>query len=417
MQHQIKPKSNEPRLTDMAEAVSKCVHCGFCLAACPTYHLKGEEMNSPRGRILLMKEVLEEELSPAEAAPFIDNCLGCLACEPACPSGVAYGDLLTGYRFKHQQPLKRPFLERLIKSLLNNTLPYPYRMRLALKSARLTAGISSILPDAFKPLLQLLPDRLPETVALPSFSPANGERRGQVALLAGCAQQVLAPSINLATIKLLNACGYDVITPADQGCCGSILMHNGSEIEAKKLASKNMTSFPDDVEAVITNAAGCGSGIQEYGYLFKGSSLQSQAEQFANKTIDISRFLLHAGFRPGSLPEAKTYAYQDACHLKNAQKIASEPRQLLKAIPNLTLVEIGDNGRCCGSAGTYNIEQPEDAKRLGMEKAEAIRTTKAEGVISGNIGCITQIKLYVKENNTPVYHTVEVLAETLSSLK
>ena len=185
-------------MVDMAEAVSKCVHCGFCLAACPTYHLIGEEMNSPRGRILLMKEVLEEELTPDEAAPFIDNCLGCLACEPACPSGVAYGELLTGYRFKQQRNIKRPVMEKLIKSFLTRTLPYPSRLRMALKSARLTNGIRGLIPSGFQPLLQLIPHNIPPQVKLPSFFPADGKRRGEVALLSGCAQQVLAPEINLA---------------------------------------------------------------------------------------------------------------------------------------------------------------------------------------------------------------------------
>lgn len=413
MQHLIKTDNNEPRIAEMAEAVSRCVHCGFCLAACPTYHLKGEEMNSPRGRILLMKEVLEEELQPDEAAPYIDNCLGCLACEPACPSGVAYGELLTGYRFKQHTSVTCSLIERTVKLLLANTLPYPFRLRLALKAARFTNGMRNLIPSAFQPLLQLLPENIPAVVKLPSFSPAIGEQRGQVALLTGCAQQVLAPSINLATIKLLNHCGYDVHIPPEQGCCGSILMHSGDEEAAKKLAAKNFDVLPNDVEAIITNAAGCGSGIQEYGYLFKDSPLKEQAEQFADKAVDISYFLLKAGFQPGLLPEPKTYAYQDACHLKNAQKIESEPRQLLKAIPNLTLVEIGDGGRCCGSAGTYNIVQPEDARRLGEEKAAAIRTTGAEGVISGNIGCISQIQLYVAKNNIPVTHIANVLAGTL----
>ncbi|MGH1363208.1 MAG: (Fe-S)-binding protein [Calditrichia bacterium] len=409
MQHRIKPENSGIRAEEMLQAVQACVHCGFCLAACPTYKQRGEEMNSPRGRIFLMKEVLEEGLQMDEARPYIDNCLGCMACEPACPSGVLYGELLTGYRFLQEKRLDRSGASGIIKKLLAHTLPYPRRLRFALKSATLALPIRNLLPDSFQPLLNMLPESLPKKERLPELSPAKGKRKGRVALISGCAQSVLAPSINTTTISVLNKCGFDVVVPSRQGCCGSILMHGGDEKGAQKLAGKNLTAFPKDVDAIITNAAGCGSGIKEYSYLFKGHPLAEPAKAFAKKTMDICEFLAATDIRIDALPSSARYAYQDACHLKNAQGISTQPRGLLQSISNLTLVELADGGLCCGSAGTYNLEQPEDASRLGKAKVEAILSSDVEGVISGNIGCITQIRQHLGSRDLPVFHTIEVL--------
>lgn len=414
MRHQINPNEHGPRGQAMAEAVQSCVHCGFCLAACPTYHLLGEEMDSPRGRIYLMKNVLEGTLEAEEASPYIDRCLGCMGCVPACPSGVQYGDLLTSYRAILEADRKRPFIDHLTRRLIAETLPYPNRFRLAAQTGKLGQLAQGILPEKIGAMVGLLPETMPKAQTLPSFSPAQGERRGKVALLTGCVQQVLAPTINVATLAVLTANGFDVVIPSGQGCCGSILMHIGEEGLAKKFARQNISAFPQDIDAIITNAAGCGSGMHEYGLLFKGEADEAAAIQFKNKVQDVTRFLVGMGQRPFPKPQpARQVVYQDACHLAHAQGIVAEPRQLLQQIPNLTLVEVGDGELCCGSAGTYNLEQPEIARALGQRKAEHILAAGGEMVVSGNIGCLTQMRTHLKAlgREMPIIHTVELLAE------
>ena len=414
MQHKINPSEHGPRGEAMANAVQSCVHCGFCLAACPTYVVLGEEMDSPRGRIYLMKNVLEGSLQAEEAQPYIDRCLGCMGCVPACPSGVAYGDLLTSYRAKQEAERKRPFLDEVSRRLIIETLPYPSRFRVASLGGKLGKMVEGALPEQLGSMLGLLPDTLPKPMPLPARYPAKGEKRATVALLAGCVQTVLAPEINWATLAVLSFNGVEVIIPEKQGCCGSILMHIGEETRAKKLANNNLSQFPDDVEAIITNTAGCGSGMKEYGLLFAGQPELNKAEQFAAKVMDVTAFLAQLGLRPfpKNQPQ-RTVAYHDACHLAHAQGVVDQPRALLNAIPNLTLVELGDERLCCGSAGTYNLEQPEIAHQLGEMKAQRIITSGAELLVTGNIGCMTQIQthLNLKEASRPILHTVQLLAE------
>lgn len=413
MQHKIDPNKHGPRGAPMAEAVQACVHCGFCLAACPTYTVLGEEMDSPRGRIYLMKNVLEGELTAQEAQPYIDRCLGCMGCVPACPSGVAYGDLLTSYRANVEAERKRPLLDALTRRLVVETLPYPNRFRLAAQMGRVGKLVQGALPEQLGAMLGLLPDRLPKAELLPAVYPAQGERRARVALLVGCVQDVLAPEINQATLRVLAANGVETIIPRAQGCCGSILMHIGEAERAKSLARRNLRAFPSDVDVIITNAAGCGSGMHEYGLLFRGETEQEEAEHFAGKVMDVTRFLVELGVRPYSPTQpARTVAYQDPCHLAHAQGITAAPRQLLSQIPNLRLVELGDGGLCCGSAGTYNLEQPEIASQLGQLKAQRIRASGATQLVTGNIGCLTQIKRYL-DRDFPCHHTIQLLAEAL----
>ncbi len=416
MQHTIAvsrlQKTVGPQLTEMVRAIEACVHCGFCLAACPTYQVMGEEMDSPRGRIVLMKSVLEGEIGLAEAMPYIDRCLGCLGCVPACPSGVRYGDLVTPFRAYARGRVKPSMLRRLQHRLATQTLPYPRRMRAAAVVGRLARPLRKRLPTELGVMLDLLPRQLPPAHPLPALTPAEGPRRARVALLAGCVQQALAPEINWATLRVLAKNGVEVVVPAEQGCCGALLLHTGDQAQARQLARQNLAAFPTDVDAVLTNAAGCGSGMKEYPLLFKDCREAALAEAFAGRVQDVSQFLASLGLVPAPpLPQPLRVAYHDACHLAHAQGVSGAPRQLLSAIPNLTLLEIPDGMMCCGSAGTYNLTQPQLAGELGRRKAAAIHQTGAEAVAAGNIGCMVQIRAQLQALGKllPVFHTVEIL--------
>ena len=413
MRHSIPVDSLGPQAPSMAEAVASCVHCGFCLPACPTYLALGEEMDSPRGRILLMKGALEGELEQEEVLPHVDRCLGCLACVTACPSGVEYGDLLTPFREMAEKRRSRSFMQNLTRTLTNQTLPYPARFRAAATLGRCTKLFRRFLPPALHTMLDLLPDRLPPRLRLPTVSPAQGERRARVALLSGCVQQVLTPGVNRATVDLLTRNGVEVVIPPQQGCCGALSMHTGAAEQARRLAKRNFNAFNlDEFDAVVTNAAGCGSGMHEYPLLFAGQAEEQTAADFAAKVQDVTLFLDNLGIAaPPPLSEPATFAYHDACHLAHAQGVTDPPRRLLSAIPNLTLVPVPEGEICCGSAGSYNIEQPEIAAQLGRRKAEAILSAGAHAVVTGNIGCMTQIDSHLRRlgKPLPIYHTVELL--------
>ncbi len=412
MQHTIKPDAHGPLGATMAHAVQSCVHCGFCLAACPTYKELGQEMDSPRGRIVLMKSVLEGSMTFEEAQPHVDRCLGCLACEPACPSGVPYRDLISPYRALARTKVSRPFADSVRHSILSATLPNPGVFRFAAHLAPVGKALSGLMPKSFQPMLKLAPASLPPAQTWPEVNPAQGTRRARVALLLGCAQQVLDPDINTATIEVLTRNGVEVVIPRAQGCCGGLAWHTGDLPAAQKLASKNLLAFPTDVDAVITNAAGCGSAFHEYHLILKGTSAETAAEAFRHRSMDVSAFLAKLG---GLAPvpdsgQKLRVAYHDACHLSNAQGVRSEPRELLKLIPGLELLEIADAHLCCGSAGTYNIEQPALAESLGRQKAGNIRNLKPDCVATGNIGCMTQLRQYL-EAGIPVRHTVQILRD------
>jgi glycolate oxidase iron-sulfur subunit len=413
MQHSIPVETLGPQGEIMAQAVQTCVHCGFCLPACPTYRLLGEEMNSPRGRIFLMKEALEGNLALEETMPYIDRCLGCVGCVPACPSGVAYGELLAGFRaYAEPRRTDRPAAQKAQRWLIRETLPYASRFRAAATAGRLGKRLAVALPGSLRAMVELLPAELSKAAPLPNFYPAQGVRQARVALLVGCVQQALAPEINWATLRVLSRNGVEVIIPSDQGCCGALSMHIGEAGQARDLARANLHAFPNDVDAVVTNAAGCGSGMKEYPALFKGLAQEAQATALAEKAQDISVFLHRLGLAaPPPLAAPLSVAYHDACHLANAQGVRSEPRQLLCSIPNLTLLEIPEGELCCGSAGTYNLEQPEIAGQLGERKARNILATGAEAIITGNIGCLAQIAAHLARlgRPLPIWHTVQVL--------
>ncbi len=420
MQHNIVNDAHGPLTAPMAQAVEKCVHCGFCLPACPTYRELGTEMDSPRGRIVLMKEVLEGTLSVADAGPHVDACLGCLACEPACPSGVPYRDLVSAYRANTEPQRSRPLMEKLRRKLVSATIPHPARFQFAARAARLAKPLAKVLPTALRPMLELVPDEplAPLVVYPPSIPPPDGVPvRARVALLLGCAQQVLDADINDATVEVLNRNGIEVIVPETQGCCGALSWHVGDLPAAQKSAIKNLAAFPADVNAIITNAAGCGSGIHEYPLILKGTRAEAAAVAFAERTCDISVFLAKLGADLAPIPTPTRplrIAYHDACHLSNAQGVTAQPRDLLRAIPGVEVIEVPDGTTCCGSAGSYNIDQPDIAASLGRQKAQHLRATGADLVATGNIGCLTQIKTHLAKDGgppLPIRHTIQILRD------
>ena len=417
MQHKISSEDLGPRAEPMVRAVEACVHCGFCLPTCPTYRVLEEEMDSPRGRIFLMKEVLEGNIPVEQVFDYVDRCLGCVACETSCPSGVQYGELITPFRAYAERNWRRGWTQRALRWIVLRTLTHPGRFRLAATLGRLTFGwtgrrIRRIFPSRVRVMLDLLPVRLPRAEALPEVFPAEGKRRARVALLAGCAQQVLAPEINWATLRVLARNGVEVVIPREQGCCGALSMHTGMDAQAKRLARRNLTAFPDDVDAILTNAAGCGSGMKEYALLFKGEPEEGAAREFEARVQDVSVFLDALGFEPPpAMDRPLKIAYHDACHLGHAQGVRAAPRRLLEAIPGVTVVTPPDWEICCGSAGIYNIERPEIAAELGRQKVESLLSTGADAVATGNIGCTMQIRTHLAEQQRelPVYHTFEVL--------
>lgn len=411
MHHSIPIDRLGPRGEQMALAVQSCVHCGFCLPTCPTYLDLAEEMDSPRGRILLMKEVLEGRLLAEDAQVHVDRCLGCLACETACPSGVRYGELINPFRALRRGQ-GEPGGNRLRRWLAAVTLPYPWRFAAAMRAGRVAKRLRRLVPQLLRPMVDLVPDRLPRAERLAPFTPCAGARRARVALHVGCAQQVMAPEINAAALRVLARNGVEVVVPERQGCCGALSWHVGDEARAAAFARDNLRAFPDDVDAVITTAAGCGSGIHDYPQILRGADEEERARTLASKTVDISAFLVSLGIEPPPpLAGRLRVAYHDACHLAHAQRVRAEPRKLLRSIVGLELVEIAESEICCGSAGVYNIDQPEIAARIGRRKAENVAKASPDLVALGNIGCAIQIRSHLRQLGelAEVLHTIELL--------
>ncbi|MGB2910064.1 MAG: heterodisulfide reductase-related iron-sulfur binding cluster [Anaerolineales bacterium] len=401
-----------PQIEDMVSAIEACVHCGFCLPTCPTYQVLSEEMDSPRGRIFLMKSVLEGELNYQEVMPYIDQCLGCMACVTSCPSGVQYGELVLPFRVYAQSQIEHTVTDRLKRKLINETLPYPNRFRSAASLGLMSKPLLTVMPKRMQDVLALLPERLPETETLPELVHAQGNRRARVALLTGCVQQVFAQQINWATIRVLVRNGVEVVIPSKQVCCGALSIHTSNTDQARQFARVNFSVFPDDVDAILTNAAGCGSGMKEYPLLFKGMEDEPRAQEFTNKVQDVSEFLDNLGLRETPvMSDSIKVAYHDACHLAHAQGITSAPRNLIASISNVSLLEVPQGEICCGSAGTYNLEHPELANELGKRKVDNILEIGPDVVVTGNIGCIVQIQSHLgtNGNSMPVYHTFELL--------
>ncbi len=420
----------------LREVAKDCVHCGFCLPACPTYQLWAEEMDSPRGRIYLVNQILDGAPMSASAAEHFDRCLGCMACMTACPSGVQYDQLIEAARVWTEEARSsapaveaatpgRTVRERVARAAIFSVFPYPRRLRALtapLRAAQRT-GLDrrlarSSLPERVSPALgaalRLAPRAGASVRPLPERVPALGTRRAVVGMLTGCVQSVFFPQVNAATARVLAAEGCDVIIPRGQGCCGALSLHSGREAEAAAFARRTIALFGQaGVDAVVVNSAGCGSAMKEYGRLLgqAGPGWTERAAEMSGSVRDLAEFLAEIGPVARRQPLPVTAAYHDACHLAHAQRITKQPRDLLRAIPGLNLVEVPDAGTCCGSAGVYNLLQPEAASELGDRKAESVLAAGAPLLISANPGCSLQIAsaLARRGQDIAVAHTAEVL--------
>ncbi|UBF29607.1 4Fe-4S dicluster domain-containing protein [Kovacikia minuta CCNUW1] len=410
--------------------IDTCVHCGFCLSTCPSYRVIGKEMDSPRGRIYLMDGVNEGEipLSPTTVQHF-DSCLGCLACVTTCPSGVRYDKLIESTRQQVERHHERSLPEKLLRQLIFSTFPYPNRMRWMLRplgiyqksglqkwvrSLDFLKHLSSQL-GAMEAMLPAIPAQAFQDT-LPDLIPAQGNQRYRVGLILGCVQRLFNPEVNNATVQVLTANGCEVVIPPSQGCCAALTHHQGQEEQTKTLARQMIDTFADaGVDYVLVNASGCGHTLKEYGNILGNDPQYSEkAQAFANQVRDVQEFLADVGLTVPLSPlqdEPLTLVYQDACHMLHGQKISVQPRQLLKQIPGVRLREPVDAALCCGSAGVYNILQPEVAEELGRQKAENLTNTGASVIASANIGCFVQISRHLKlqGKNVPVLHPVQLL--------
>jgi glycolate oxidase iron-sulfur subunit len=410
------------QLADPDVAVSEkilraCVHCGFCNATCPTYLLDGNELDGPRGRIYLIKEMLENgRPASAEVTEHIDRCLSCLACMTTCPSGVNYMHLVDHARVHIEQTYRRPLGERLLRALLAWSMPYPRRFRLALNAARLAKPFAPLLEliglKRLAATLALSPWQAPHRPLAPQTFPARGRRAGRVALLAGCANDVLAPQINAATIGLLTRHGIEVVLPDGAGCCGSLVHHMGRDEQALAQARANIDAWNaiEGLDAIVINASGCGTTIKDYGFMLRGDKAYAEsAARVSGLAKDIAEYLATLPLKPD--PEARqsgaplVVAYHSACSLQHGQRIARQPKELLANL-GFVVKDIPEGHLCCGSAGTYNILQPDFARRLRDRKVRTIERLRPDVIAAGNIGCITQI---AAGTELPAVHTVELI--------
>jgi len=412
-----------------AEVVADCVHCGFCLPACPTYLLWGEEMDSPRGRIHLIKQGLEGEPLSAALVAHVDRCLGCLACVSACPSGVRYDTLVERTRQQIERRYDRPVRDRMLRAAIFALFPYPRRLRLLrgplrayqASGLRRLVGRTDLLRRLSPTLatLESLAPRVTRASRPPERVPAYGRRRAVVGMLTGCVQHAFFPGVNAATARVLAAEGCEVvINPTRQGCCGALSVHTGREAEARRFARRLIDAFADaGVDYVVVNAAGCGSTMKEYGDLLADDpAYADRAAAFAARVRDLSELLVELGPVARRHPLPVSVAYHDACHLAHGQGIRDQPRELLRAIPELELREIADPEICCGSAGVWNLLNPEPAARLGERKARDVRATGARLLVTANPGCLLQIAAalprvsgVVPERGLALAHTAQVL--------
>lgn len=410
-----------------------CIHCGLCTAACPTYLETGNENDSPRGRIYLMRAIVDQRIELSDAVRgHLDLCLDCRSCETACPSGVQYGRLIEPFRVDvHKMDsadgagAQNDWFHRWI---LYRLFPYPNRIRWTLLPARVMQflkldkvinilGLPYLLPAKLRRMNNLLPRLQPAEPALPEILPAQGTQRARVALFTGCVSEAMYSHVNHATARVLQANGCEVIVPRTQGCCGAIHYHSGADQEAIAFALQNLAAFDlDDIDAIIVNVAGCGAMLKDYGHIAeetKGVPAEQveKLKQLATKFRDVSEFLFELGpIAPeGEIPIRATY--HDACHLVHAQKIQNQPRKLLELVPGLELIPLNESTICCGAAGSYNLTQPEMADQLGQRKLKNILDTGADVVISGNVGCTLQIDSQLRQAHKPLWvaHPMEIL--------
>ena len=421
--------SHHPPSLDL---IADCVHCGFCLSTCPTYALWNEEMDSPRGRIYLMKMALEGQvpLNPT-FVHHMDNCLGCMACLTSCPSGVKYDRLIEATRAQIERNHPRPLQERLARKLIFELFPHPNRLarliaplrlyqRSGLQSLVRKCGLLKLLPAHLRAMESLMPAAPKATPELPEILPAKGERRLRVGLLLGCVQRVFFPEVNSATARVLVSEGCEVFIPKDQGCCGALMVHAGEEQKALQHARQMIDTFERmQVDVIAINAAGCGSNMKDYAVLLQEDPKYAErARAFSAKCFDICEILARLEPRALRHPLALKVAYHDACHLQHAQNVRLQPRALIKSIPDLEIVEVAEAALCCGSAGIYNLIRPEPAKELGRRKVRNLLALSPDVVAAGNPGCLLQLRseINLAGKTLPILHTVELLDAAIQGI-
>ncbi|MFY0692454.1 MAG: glycolate oxidase subunit GlcF [Paracoccaceae bacterium] len=395
------------------EILRTCVHCGFCTATCPTYQVLGDELDSPRGRIYLIKDMLENERTPdAKTVKHIDRCLSCLACMSTCPSGVHYMHLVDHAREYIEENYDRPFSDRALRWILARILPYPMRFRLALLAAKIGRPFAGLMPDArLRAMLEMAPKRIPPVSRNDdpqSFAPAV-EKKMRVALMTGCAQKALNTDINDATIRLLTRLGCEVVVAEGQGCCGALTHHMGKSDESHATAAKNIEAWSREMaagglDAIVINTSGCGTTVKDYGHMFRNEALAEKAAAVSAIAMDVSEVLMKLDL-PESGDKDLKVAYHAACSLQHGQQIKTHPKTLLKKA-GFTVLEPADPHLCCGSAGTYNLMQPEISKQLKDRKVRTLEAKSPDIIAAGNIGCMMQIG---SGTEVPIVHTVELL--------
>ena len=403
----------EPAIARSNEILRTCVHCGFCTATCPTYQVLGDELDSPRGRIYLIKDMLEQgRPADAQTVKHIDRCLSCLACMTTCPSGVHYMHLVDHAREYIEATYKRPLMDRMLRSVLARVIPYPKRFRLALLGAKIAKPFAFLVPDRrLKAMLAMAPAQIPPVSRNDDAQvfPALGERRMRVALMTGCAQKALNTDINDATIRLLRRLGCEVVVAKGQGCCGALTHHMGKSDLAHRSAAANIRAFMAEsaaagLDAIVINTSGCGTTVKDYGHMFRNDALAAEAATVAGLAMDVSEVLVKLGL-PAGAAKGLRVAYHAACSLQHGQQIKAAPKDLLKRV-GFEVVEPADSHLCCGSAGTYNLLQPEISTQLRARKVETLEARKPDVIAAGNIGCMMQIGA---ATGVPVVHTVELL--------
>ena len=403
----------DPAIERANEILRSCVHCGFCTATCPTYQVLGDELDSPRGRIYLIKEMLETG-RPADqkTVKHIDRCLSCLACMTTCPSGVHYMHLVDQARAYIEKTYKRPFSDRALRWLLARILPYPMRFRMALLGAKIGRPFAGLMPDErLKAMLEMAPKKIPPVSRNddPQVFKAIGERKKRVALMTGCAQKALNTDINDATIRLLQRLGCDVVIARGMGCCGALVHHMGKEEESHEAAAKNISAWMAEVkgeglDAIAINTSGCGTTVKDYGHMFRNDSLAADAAKVSELAMDVSEILMQLDLPEGA-DKGLRVAYHAACSLQHGQQIKTHPKTLLKRA-GFTVLEPADGHLCCGSAGTYNLMQPEISKELKKRKVKTLEAKTPDIIAAGNIGCMMQIG---SGTEVPIVHSVELL--------
>ena len=403
----------DPGIARSNEILRACVHCGFCTATCPTYQVLGDELDSPRGRIYLIKDMLESGRAADEkTVKHVDRCLSCLACMTTCPSGVHYMHLVDHARAHIEKTYKRPLMDRLLRWTLAKIIPYPGRFRLALLGAKIWRPFAFLMPDArLKAMLAMAPKQIPPVSRNddPQVFPALGERKKRVVLMTGCAQKALNTDINDATIRLLRRLGCEVVIPTGQGCCGALTHHMGKETESHASAARNIRAWKAEMEgegldAVVINTSGCGTTVKDYGHMFRNDALAADAAAVAGLAMDVSELLMQLDLPQGS-DKGLTVAYHAACSLQHGQQIKTFPKDLLKRA-GYSVVEPADPHLCCGSAGTYNLLQPEISAKLKDRKIRTLEAKNPDIIAAGNIGCMMQIG---SGTEVPIVHTVELL--------